>query len=156
MKKFIPTVGFAVIICFAISCSHKYYKASNFEEKTADHKRAAILPAEIILTGKQPKNLDPEQIAAIEEQESISFQQALYNSILRHANSNRYETTVNFQDVNETIQLLKENNIDIRQSWKMSDKELTKLLGVDAVVKMRVTKQRYLSDEASYGIAVAK
>jgi hypothetical protein len=156
MKKNLLNVLIASFILFLFSCSNKYYKASNFEEKTEDHKVVAILPAEVTFSGKQPKNLTPEAIAHAEERESIDFQYALMNSILNHANTNRYITTVNFQDLNTTQKILEQNNISVRDSWKKDDNELTKILGVDAVIRMNVRKQRYMSDEASYGVGVAK
>lgn len=156
MKKNLFSLSFGLAFLVITSCSHKYYTASNFEEKTVEHKVVAIVPAEMIFTGKQPKNLTGEDIAKIEEQESTAFQLALYNSILRHANTKKYVTTINFQDVNTTQKLLEEKSVTVRDSWKMNDKELAILLGVDAVIRMRIQKQRYMSDEASYGITVAK
>ena len=38
----------------------------------------------------------------------------------------------------------------------MNPKELAKILNVDAVVKMQITKQRYMSDYASYGVGMAE
>ncbi len=156
MKKSLPLYTITIFILLAVSCSHKYYKAENFEDKTLDHKVVAIIPAEMIFTGKLPKNLTEEDIARIEEEESEAFQYSLYNSILRHANTGKYYTAINFQDINLTQQLLEKNNITSRGSWKMKEEELKKVLGVDAVIKMRIQKQRYMSDHASYGIAVAK
>lgn len=146
----------SLVFLVLISCSRRVYTASNFEEKTEAHKVVAILPAEIIMTGKLPKNLSPEDVAKAEETESINFQYALLNSILRHANTRKYITTVNFQDINTTQKLLDQNNISVRESWKKDDNELARLLGVDAVIRMRIEKRRYMSDEASYGIDVAK
>lgn len=156
MKKNLLLLSLCLIFIVAVSCSHKYYTASNFEEKTEEHKVVAIVPAEMVFTGKQQKDLTEEDIARIEEQESTTFQLALYNSILRHANDGRYVTTVNFQDINKTQKMLDEKSISVRDSWKMNDDELAKALGVDAVIKMRIQKQRYMSDEASYGVSVAK
>jgi hypothetical protein len=156
MKKNLLYLSFGFTFYFLYSCSNKYYTAGNFEEKTQDHKVVAILPAEMIMSGKLPKNMSPEDIAKSEETESINFQYALLNSILRHANTRKYMTTVNFQDVNTTQKLLEQNNISVRESWKMNDNELAKLLNVDAVIRMRIQKQRYMSDEASYGISAAK
>ena len=156
MKKNVPFLSFCFILIISFSCSHKYYTAADFEEKTLEHKLVAVIPAEMIFTGKQPKNLSAEDIAKMEEQESEDFQFALYNSILRHANSGKYITTINFQDINLTRKLLEQNGISARKCWELNDQELKKYLGVDAVIKMRVQKQRYMSDEASYGITVAK
>jgi len=156
MKQNLLYAFFASFFLFLFSCSNKYYTAGNFSEKTENHKVVAILPAEVSFTGKQPKNLSPEDIAKAEETESINFQYALMNGILRHANTKKYVTTVNFQDVNTTQKILDQNNISIRDSWKKDDNELAKLLGVDAVIRMNIRKQRYMSDEASYGVGVAK
>ena len=86
----------------------------------------AILPAEVTFSGKQPKNLSPEAIAEAEERESIDFQYALMNGILRHANTRKYVTTVNFQDINTTQKILEKNNISVRDSWNKDDEELAK------------------------------
>ncbi len=155
MKK---ALHLTVTIFFIIlaSCGHKYYTASNFQEQTMEHKLVAVLPAEMIFTGTQPKNLTEDDINAIEEEESRAFQVSLYNNILEHANTRKYVTTVNFQDVNTTLKLLEENNISLRDSWKKNDRDLAKVLGVDAVIRMRIQKQRYMSDIASYGVDVAR
>ena len=159
MKKNLPitqTVILLAVFTMIGACARKNYTASNFEEKTVDHQTVAIVPAEMIFTGNQPKNVTEEDIIKMEEQESREFQYALYNSILRHANTRKYITTVNFQDVSTTLQKLEQGQIAIRDSWKMDDKALAKALGVDAVIKMRIQKQRYMSDVASYGIDAAR
>jgi hypothetical protein len=156
MKKNLLTGFIAIFILFLFSCSNKYYTASNFEEKTENHKVVAILPAEVTFTGKQPKNLSPDAIAKAEERESIDFQYALMNSILNHANTKKYITTVNFQDINTTLKILEKNSISVRDSWNKDDNELAKLLGVNSVIRMNIRKQRYMSDEASYGVGVAR
>ena len=156
MKKNLLPGFIAIFILFLFSCSNKYYTASNFEEKTEDHKVVAILPAEVTFSGKQPKNLSPDDIAKAEERESIDFQYALMNSILNHANTKKYITTVNFQDINTTLKILEKNSISVRDSWNKDDNELAKLLGVNSVIRMNIRKQRYMSDEASYGVGVAR
>jgi len=156
MKKNLLPGYSAIFILFLFSCSNKYYTASNFEEKTENHKVVAILPAEVTFSGKQPKNLSPDDIAKAEERESIDFQYALMNSILNHANTKKYITTVNFQDINTTLKILEKNSISIRDSWNKDDNELAKLLGVNSVIRMNIRKQRYMSDEASYGVGVAR
>ena len=44
----------------------------------------------------------------------------------------------------------------MRESWMMPADELKKLLQVDAVVRMKVQKERYMSDLASLGISVGQ
>src|SRR5688572_19519937 len=142
MKKTLPLLIVILLSIFTIvaSCARKNYVASNFDEMTADHRTVAVVPAEMIFTGKLPKNLTAEDIANMEEQESREFQYALYHSILRHANTRKYITTIDFQDVNTTLSKLEAQQIKIRDSWKMDDKELARVLGVDAIIKMRIQK----------------
>jgi hypothetical protein len=142
--------------CFSVfiflSCSHKYY-TSYFDQQTANHKIVAVLPAEMIFSGKKPENITPEEITKIEESESKDFQQSLYNSIFRYANSRKYFMRINLQDLVMTQKLLEQHNISSRESWRKDDKELAAILGVDAIVRLHIQKQRYMSDLASYGIS---
>jgi len=159
-KKFAPMkkiilFAFAFIILTS-SCSRKNYAHSFFYQQTTEHKLIAILPPEMIFSGKQPKNMSEEDIRKTEEDESRMFQQSLYSSILRYANSGRYYMFVNVQDLNKTLNTLEENSVSLRDCWKMDDKKLEQLLGVDAVVRMQVTKKRYMSDKASYGVTIGR
>ena len=154
MKKVIPLILIAAII--SSSCSHKYYTSTFFTQQTANHKLIAVLPSEIIFTGKQPKDITPEQISKIEEEESLAFQQSLYGDILRYANSRKYYMFVGVQEIKTTMHILEENNISIKDSWKTDDKKLTEILGVDAIVRMQIRQKRYMSDYTSYGISVVR
>jgi hypothetical protein len=158
MKKYLPLHAAALfaLLLFASCASHKYYTSTYFEQQTARHRIIAILPAEMVYTGTQPKNLSPEDIAKIEETESRTFQNSLYNGILRYANTRKYITTISVQDISTTAKLLEENHISIRSSWAEDDKKLASILGVDAVVRLRVQKKRYMSDLASMGIGVGR
>lgn len=155
MKKLLPiALLFAV---FFTSCSRQRYSQSSiFQERTRNHKLIAILPAQMIFTGKQPKEITQEQIAAIEEKESLLFQESLHNGIMRYAYTRSYELYIGIQDISTTVKLLQDNNISIRDSWVYDDRKLAQLLGVDAVVRMRVQKQRYMSDIASAGVDVGR
>lgn len=154
MKKSLPCLSIAVLaIVFFSACSHKHYVTSYFDQQTAGHKLIAVLPAEMVFTGVQPKELTNEDIARIEEMESKMFESYLVNSILRYANTDRYYMSVGVQDISTTQKLLEDNGISIRDSWKEDDKKLAKILGVDAVVRMRIQKKRYMSDLASFGVS---
>ena len=154
MKTSLLTLLLAGLLVTA--CSRKYYTNSFFDQQTAGHRIIAVLPSEIVFTGKQPKDLTPEAIAKIEERESEDFQRALYSNILQYANSNKYYMFVGVQDINTTTNILTQNNITLRNSWTMDDKKLATLLGVDAIVRMQIRQKRYMSDYASYGVTIAK
>jgi hypothetical protein len=155
MKKNLLFLTIAIVF-ISSSCSRKYYTSTFFEQQTANHRLIAVLPAEMVFTGKQPKELSDSAINEIEEAESTAFETALYSNILQYANYGRYYMYVGVQDVNTTLNTLKENNISIRDSWKMDGKKLADLLGVDAVVRMQITKKRFMSDYASYGVDIAR
>ena len=155
MKKTVPIFLFVAFI-FSSSCSRKHYSNSFFDQQTAGHKLIAVLPSEIVFTGKQPKELTAEQIAKMEEDESKAFQMSLYSSILRYANTNKTYMFVGVQDVTKTMNTLEESKITVRDSWKMDDKKLASLLGVDAIVRMHITQKRYMSDYASYGVTIGR
>ncbi len=155
MKKIIP-VFLLVGLIVSSSCSRKYYTNTFFDQQTAGHKLIAVLPSEIVFTGKQPKDITTEQIAKLEEDESKAFQMSLYSNILRYANTNKTYMFVGVQDVTKTMSTLDENQIKVRDSWKMDDKKLASLLGVDAIVRMQITQKRYMSDYASYGVNIGR
>ena len=159
MIKALHSVSFFALLIGIISfssCAHKYYVSPSFEQQTRGHRTIAVLPAEMVFTGNLPKNASKEDIAAIEEKESTLFQQSLYKGILQYANTKKHEITVDVQDISTTQRLMEDHNISIRDSWKADDRELAKILGVDAVVRMRIQKKRYMSDLASMGVGVAQ
>src|SRR5215216_2593313 len=99
MKPNVLRNSLVILMVFTtlLSCSRRHYASSYFDQQTAHHKVIAILPAEMVFTGVQPKNVTPDNIKRMEEQESRDFQVALYNSILQYANSRRYYMAVNVQ-----------------------------------------------------------
>jgi hypothetical protein len=151
MKTFLR-IAAVVLLLFALASCHRSYTSGNFINATAHHKVIAVLPAQVILAGRQPAKLTEADIAKVEEVESSLFQQALYNNILRHANSKKYYTNIRMQSLENTRGLLQDHAIDFRQIASTSDKELCKILKVDAVVRLNVQKNRYMSGLASFGL----
>ncbi len=142
-----------VFIC--TSCSKDYYLNSDFKKISVNHQTLAILPVEMVLTGQMPEGMDEADIDALQEAESKAFQKSLYNQIHWSPAKSKH-LNVSFQTVEKTNELLYNQEISVRRSWKMTEEELAKLLGVDAVIKARVEKQRYMSDIASMGISIGK
>ena len=64
--------------------------------------------------------------------------------------------SVSLQPYTNTLAALEKNNISLRESWTKDDKELAQILGVDAVVRTSIQKQRFMSDLASQGIEAGK
>ena len=122
---------------------------------TVDHQSVAVLPVEMIFQGKAPKGLTAEDIWQIEEGESLAFQASLYNYLLDRSSPHRRRPVwVAIQPIDITNRLLAESGLAVRDTWAVPADELARVLGVDAVVRTRVQKTRYLSDLGSFGIAV--
>jgi hypothetical protein len=144
-----------LIAGFSSSC-HRYYTNSSFDQKTARHKTIAVLPAEMIFTGTRPQNMNDEDVRKVEEIESKAFQQSMHDAVLRQGNVRKYQLMVDVQHYSNTLQILNDNGISLRDSWKKTDEELAKILNVDAVVRLKIQKNRYMSDLASLGIDVGR
>jgi hypothetical protein len=154
MKKNSTFLAFFVLIAFS-SC-HRYFTSASFAEKAARHKTVAILPPQVVFTGNLPKGVSATTIAETEEKESMLFQEALYSNVLKRGNGRKQILGVNVQPNNNTLATLKANGISLRESWTMTDIELAKVLGVDAVVRTLIQKDRLMSDLASAGIDYGK
>ncbi|MGI9544374.1 MAG: hypothetical protein ACR2MX_14030 [Cyclobacteriaceae bacterium] len=144
-----------ITLVMVSACGKPYYLSSTFQDKTKDHEVIAILPVEMIFLGVMPEGLSENDILAIEEAESQAFQISLSNEILRSVKGGKRPLSIDFQPYSTTNQILQENGISIREIWRQSPESLASLLQVDAVVKGRIEKYRYMSDLASYGIYVA-
>lgn len=137
-------------------CSKNYYISNNFEQRTQNHKVIAILPAQMIYTNNllDDLGLENQDLAEIEEAESRAFQISLSDQLLAMAQRGKKSMRVELQSLEQTNHLLASKNINIKSSWDKSPSELAAILGVDAVVKSRVEKQRYLPDLAAFGISL--
>jgi hypothetical protein len=141
-----------IFSAFILSSCRNYYIAHDFNQRTANHRTIAIAPLEMIFTGNKPNNLSDADLKRLEEGESRAFMISLYNEILRSTRGGKKPIRVSIQSVNNTLSALEGNGISIRDSWKLSSVQLAQILGVDAVVQGSITKKRYMSDLASFGI----
>ncbi|MEM7102045.1 MAG: hypothetical protein AAF502_02865 [Bacteroidota bacterium] len=146
-------IAFFVTTLFATGCAKQFTTAS-YEEVAYHHRTLAVLPFEMIFTGNLPRNLTQEMVEEIEEYESVAFQVSLFNMLHRPSNLGRNPMWVTIQHYDETNRRLLDEGISIRESWFMPTEELARILGVDAVIKTRIEKTRFMSDMASFGIAV--
>ncbi len=154
MKKYL--LSFVVLsTSIILSCSRNHVPTV-VQQKTAAHRLVAVLPAEMIYTGNKPKNATEDDLAKMEDSESRIFQQYLHDNILQNGNTGKYALTTSIQNYTHTLRLLEDNNISLQESWYKSDDELCKVLKVDAVIRMKIQKRRYMSDGASMGIDYGK
>ena len=152
MKKLFFGV-FLVSVIFILGCK-PYYLATGFDSKTVDHKTVAILPFEIIFTGKIPEELSPEEIVSIEEAEAMAFQMSFFQEVLNSTRGGKKQIRVDLQHYYKTNEILVGEDIRIHDSWQRSPEDLAGILGVDAVIRARIVKTRFMSDLTSFGIDV--
>jgi len=142
------------LFLISFSCS-PHYITQNFEQRTSDHQTVAVLPFEMIYTGLRPEGLNESDINEISLAESRAFQISLFNKILSSTKSGKNAIGIDLQDYRKTLQLLEINDIDIQSSWIEQPEILADKLGVDAIIRSRIEKNRLMSDLDSYGISVA-
>jgi hypothetical protein len=152
MRKKVLFLSVVIVVLLSQFCAGRRRMSPIFLEKTANHRVIAVLPFEMIFTGKQPKKLTVDQVGEIEEAESLAFQDSLYRLLCLEQGKYRYPVRIDIQPVEKTNGILAEQGIPIRDSWNIEPVELARILKVDAVVKTRVEKKRYMSGLASFGI----
>ncbi len=146
-------IQLVAVLLVASACSTVNYESPQFAERAQHHQVIAVLPFEMILAGDPPGDLTAQQIAKIEEAESVAFQEAYYYRLLHQSSVHRkHPIRVDIQPVETTNRLLAAAGIGVRESWGMSAKSLASVLRVDAVISTSVQKTRYLSDGESFGV----
>lgn len=142
----------AISLLLLSACSTPYYIAHDFEARTFDHERVAILPIEVLFTGRLPEALTEADLQKIQAAEARAFQISFYNEILRSTKSGRKPIHVTLQHYSRTLDIMEEYGMSIEESFDYNPAELAEMLEVDAVVKARIEKERFLTDLESYGI----
>lgn len=138
------------------ACSSKVYNNKTYlNQVNLEGKRVAILPAEVELTGRLPNNFSAAKKAQAEESESKLVQAQIYNQYLFKSKSSKKKAHVELMNVDQVNSKLQQAGIDIRESWSMDPDSLGKLVGADMVLRLRVKKNRIMSETASFGIGVA-
>lgn len=121
-----------------------------------DTRTIAILPAQLEITGNIPKKFTQEQVEQLIARNTQFLNRALYNDLLQFDNPRtRYYSQVQFQSLDRTHSLLKERGISDSACWSMDPAELADILGVDAVITIKITQRHIMSNEAAAGIDVA-
>ena len=97
----------ATVLLLAAACSTVNYESPQFAERAQHHQVIAVLPFEMVLAGDPPENLTAQQIAQIEEAESVAFQEAYYYRLLHQASVHRkHPIRIDIQPVETTNRLL--------------------------------------------------
>ena len=151
MKKFFYL---AIISILMIKCTPRTYTSANFSSALAKHKTVAILPAEVTmkLRPNEAKRVTPEQIEQMNTKTAYDIQEKMYGWFLRR--SNKFEYTVNFQDVTRTNAKLKEAGISYNDLSTTDRAKLATILGVDAVMQDRLNLEKPMSEGAAIAVGL--
>lgn len=154
MKKQMQKILFSTLIIALLSAcgGRAYYLSPNFKAKASIHRTLAVLPFEVVTNGTVPEGMTESRKKQIEEQETLVFQQSLYNGL----SNNLGRFALQIQLPNKTNNILRTKGIAITQVSRHNPEELAKILGVDAVVFATVTKHRYLDDKTSVALGAGK
>ena len=126
------------------------FESPDLKSKIAEHKLVAILPFDVSITyRKQPKNFSVEANKEQEKSMSNSIQSSMYTFLLRKVNN----YTVEFQDVDKTNILLKKAGMADKLGDFTRD-EISKVLGVDAVIGGKFDSEQTRSEGAGIATAV--
>lgn len=154
MKNYCILTILTMIVFSQFSCSNSFYSRSEYSSGPLDNMNIAILPYDVVNTGRIPNGLSDEDIESIETAESKAFQVSLHNQIVRRLEK-RDNYSIQIQHHSETNSLLKKGGYDLRFASTIPAADLADLLGVDVVIKSTIHKTQYLTDLESYGIQIA-
>ncbi len=145
MKAF-KTLGLLGILVVLFSSCATVYQASEMPALQNQHKTIAVLPFEVkVQYNKLPKNVTEEQIHQNEYDLGFVLQNQMYNRFLKKKDL----FSIEFQDVSQTVMMLKRNKIDIENLSEYSKDELARLLEVDAVVSGNLITTKPMSTGAA-------
>lgn len=145
---------FALLCVVFASCGPQIYKATDFSNVTARHKTVAILPAEVTmqLRPNDAKKTTPEQLEDMTTKTAYDIQEKMYGWFLRR--SEKFNYTVNFQDVTKTNAKLKEAGIAYKDLKTTDRSQLAKILGVDAIMQDRLSMEKPMSEGAAIAVGL--
>lgn len=153
MKTIYAILTSMCLAAMLTSCSHDVYNNKAFlKTNSLAGKTLAVLPVEVTLTGSQPKNAD---WYAEEQSTGLSIQSELEHAYLVHTTTHspkKHQHQVKMLDVNTVNQRLKTRVADLRTTWGMSPDTLGRIAGADLVLRVRMSRTRFMSDAAAKGI----
>ncbi|MXV16965.1 hypothetical protein [Hufsiella ginkgonis] len=141
---------------FLQACSSQVYNNKSYvKSNDLTGKKIAILPVEVEFTGRLPKGYSLDKKVAEEETEGVTIQNTIYSQYLYHSAKGGSRKSVELINVDQVNSRLKANGIGVRESWSMNPDSLGKLIGADLVLKVRIKKNRIMSESAAFGMDVA-
>jgi hypothetical protein len=155
MKRVLAGTLFAVAIVLQSCSSHVYNNKTYLQQTNIEGKKIAILPVEVELTGRLPKGMTSSKKEQLEVEEGRLIQNQIFGQYLYKSKKGKKRKSVDVMNVDRINAVLSEKGIELRQAGQMDPDSLGRLIGADLVLKVRVKKDRIMSETASLGIGVA-
>jgi len=150
MKNYLYLLAALSFFFLCTSCSPKRYITQDYHKHAKSHRVIAVLPYANFYTGRIPKDLDLEDLIALQEEEAVLFQRSLYFQLLEESRDHeKNDIYVSIEDINITNSKLEKAGLAIKDTWTKDPTELAALLEVDAVVKVDLHKDYFLTNEES-------
>ena len=148
MKILFRLSTLVLLLSLLQGCSPTVYTAPNFNTVKRSHKIVALLPFDVTITMKKlPKDVTMEQIKTDEEKTAYTAQGHAYTYLLKEMGKDKY--TVDFQDVDKTNALLKQNSLSYEAMKSKTKDEIAKILGVDAVMSGKIIMEKPMNEGAA-------
>lgn len=128
MKKIL--ILFGICWCVAVNGQKDIFESNRFDQLTESHKVLAIIPFITQLELEQTTSEDEQRNLA--EKEGFAVQDALETYFSRRKKRKKFN--VDFQNVEETNALLKQNGIDYSNIDIYTVKQLAEILKVDGII----------------------
>jgi len=138
---------FLFVILLVTSCNRNKFLTADYDKYAANHQTIAVLPYEIIMSGRALNKLSEGEINKLILSENKLFQQSLYGEVLERSGSDGDDINVSVQAINKTNRLLNDNQITSLNISEYSPKELGEILNVDAVIITKLRKEVFLTRE---------
>ena len=153
MKTLVRLSTLVLFLSLLQGCSPTVFTATNFNTVKRSHKLVALLPFDVSITLKKlPKDVTMAQIKADEEKTAYTAQSHAYTYLLKEMGKDKY--TVDFQDIDKTNALLKQNSLNYEALKAKTKDEIAKLLGVDAVLSGKIIMEKPMNEGAAIAVGI--
>ena len=126
-KNLLFLLFFAVAL---VSAQKNIYEHRRFDELSKDHRSLAIVPFITNLDLKE--QVDPNELAELAKREGFAVQNALETYFSKRKKRKKFN--VNFQNIEDTNAILKQNNINYNNLDIYTTQQLCKILDVDGII----------------------
>ena len=145
-------LGFFGLSMFMLSCTNRNVLPSYYDH-APDHHLIGILPVVIEndLSEDVLSSITSEELQLITLKEMQNFQEISYRTILKRVGLRKHDIKISLQSLNVTNNRLREFGMDMNAIRNKDPLEIANILGVDAIVLLKVHKN-ILSDGYSGSI----